>query len=80
MAKDNEPKNEVAVFISQAIEKGLPVETMEKLFALREKVKAEQAREAYVEALASFQSEVPAIKKTKKVLNKTGPSATSTLH
>lgn len=45
---------------------------MEKLFALREKVKAEQAREPYVEALSTFQSEVPAIKKTKRVLNKDG--------
>jgi hypothetical protein len=50
MPETNNQKNEVALFISQAIEKGLPVETMDKLFALREKVKAEQAREAYVEA------------------------------
>jgi hypothetical protein len=70
--KENNPKEkgEVAIFIEQAIEKGLPVETMEKLFALREKVKAEQAREAYVDALSLFQSQCPVIKKTKKVLNK----------
>ena len=75
MAKEtDQPKNEVAVFISQAIEKGLPVETMEKLFALREKVKAEQAREAFVEALSEFQSAVPVIKKNKTVLNKDGKS------
>src|SRR5918999_3893966 len=75
MAKNNaEEKNEVAVFIGQAIEKGLPVETMEKLFALREKVKAEQAREAYVEALSQFQSAIPVIKKNKTVLNKDGKS------
>jgi hypothetical protein len=47
---------------------------MEKLFALREKVKAEQAREAYVESLAVFQSNCPVITKTKKVLNKDGQS------
>lgn len=70
MAQNNEPKNEVALFISQAIEKGLPVETMEKLFALREEVKAEQAREGYVEAMAAFQGAVPFIKKNKTVLNK----------
>jgi ERF superfamily len=73
MAKNNgEEKNEVAVFIEQAINKGLPVETMEKLFALRKKVKAEQAREAYVDALSIFQSKCPVIAKTKKVLNKYG--------
>lgn len=72
--KNNEPKSEIAVFISQAIEKGLPVETMEKLFALREKVKAEQAREAYVDALSTFQSNCPVIAKTKKVFNKDGQS------
>jgi hypothetical protein len=71
---NNEPKNEVAVFIHEAIEKGLPVETMEKLFALREKVKAEQAREAFVEALSAFQSAIPVIKKNKTVMNKDGRS------
>lgn len=59
-------------FISQAIAGNLPVETMEKLFALREKVKAEQAREKFVLDLAGFQSELTTIKKTKKVMNKDG--------
>lgn len=62
----------VDTFISEAIKQNLPVETMEKLFALREKVKAEFAREQFVKALASFQSECPIIKKTKKVNNKDG--------
>lgn len=62
----------VDTFISQAISQGLPVETMEKLFSLREKVKAEQAKEAYVEALSKFQGDCPIIEKTKKVLNKDG--------
>lgn len=60
----------VDTFISQALASNTPVETMEKLFALREKVKAEQAKEAFVQALATFQSECPVIEKTKKVLNK----------
>jgi hypothetical protein len=47
---------------------------MEKLFALREKVKAEQAKEAFVSALSSFQSECPMVEKTKKVMNKDGVS------
>lgn len=62
----------VDTFITQAISQGLPVETMEKLFTLREKVKAEQAKEAYVEALSKFQGGCPIIEKTKKVLNKDG--------
>jgi hypothetical protein len=65
-------ETEVAGFISQAIAQGLPVETMEKLFALHEKVKAEKAREAFVVAMANFQKTVPVIKKTKPVMNKDG--------
>ncbi len=62
----------VDVFISKAIEANLPVETMEKLFALREKARAEQAKEAFVHAMSVFQGKCPVIKKTKKVLNKDG--------
>ena len=69
--KEAEPAT-VETFISQAISQNLPVETMEKLFALREKVKAEIAKEAYVEALSKFQGNCPVIEKTKKVLNKDG--------
>lgn len=59
-------------FIFKAIENNLPVETMERLFALREKVKAEQAKEAFTEAMATFQAECPIIVKDKVVLNKDG--------
>lgn len=62
----------VELFISQAIAANVPVETLEKLFALREKVKAEKAKEEYVQALLVFQSECPVIEKTKKVFNKDG--------
>lgn len=58
--------------ISEGLSKNVAVETMEKLFALREKVKAEKAKEEFVRALGQFQSEVPVIKKTKKVMNKDG--------
>lgn len=69
------PQNQsVEGLISQAISQGLPVETMERLFALREKVKAEQAREAFVEAMSQFQSVCPIIEKTKVVMNKDGQS------
>ena len=66
--------DQVAGFIEQAIAKSLPVETMERLFVLHKEVKAEQAREEFVQALADFQGACPIIKKTKKVLNKDGRS------
>ena len=57
-------------FITEAISKGLPVETMEKLFSLREKVKAEYAKEEFMKAMANFQRDCPVIEKTKKVFEK----------
>lgn len=69
----NQPQNQsVESLIGQAIEKGLPVETMERLFALREKVKAEYAKEQFTQALADFQKDCPIVEKNKKVLNKDG--------
>lgn len=60
----------VETFISQAIAQNLPVETMERLFALREKVKAEQGKEAFIAAMSQFQSECPVIVKDKNVYEK----------
>ena len=65
---------ETSTFIQQAITAGLPIETMEKLFALHERNKANLAKEAYISSLAKFQSECPVIQATKKVLNKDGRS------
>ncbi len=62
----------VEALISQAVAQNLPVETMERLFSLREKVKAEQAREAFVDAMSKFQSVCPIIEKTKVVFQKDG--------
>jgi hypothetical protein len=70
--KEDVKKNDVSGFIQQAIQKKLPVEVMERLFVLHKEVKAEQAKEEFVLALANFQAKVPIIKKTKKVLNKDG--------
>lgn len=70
--KKVKPDTSVDTFISQAIAGNLPVETMEKLFALRERVKAEAAREAFVKSMAMFQSNCPVIIKTKRVNNKSG--------
>lgn len=62
----------VEVLISQAISQGLGIDTMEKLFALKERHDANVAKEAYVGAMSTFQSNCPIIEKTKKVLNKDG--------
>ncbi len=60
--------------ITLAIEKGASVDTLERLMAIRREVRAEQAKEAYDRALASFQAECPTIRKTAKVMNKDGRS------
>ena len=60
------------VLIAKAIEKNVPVETMEKLLAMRDKLKKEWAEEQFYKALAGFQSECPTIKKTKIVKDKHG--------
>jgi hypothetical protein len=72
IAKTPNDEAQVAQFIQQAIAKNLPVETMERLFALHKDVKAEKAREEFVSALSKFQKEMPVITKDKKVLNKDG--------
>ena len=65
-------KDDSSNLIAQALATGASAEVMEKLFALRAKIKAEQAREAFMQALADFQSEAKTIDKTKKVMNKDG--------
>lgn len=67
-------QNSVESFISQALATNVSPETLERLFDLKERVDAERAKTAFVEAMAVFQSECPVIKKTKKVLNKDGQS------
>lgn len=66
--KQNSPE----AMITLALEKGASIEVMERMFAMREKFLAEQAKAAYNSALAEFQSVVPVIKKTKRVMNKDG--------
>jgi len=56
--------------ISQAIEKELPIDTMERLLAMRRELKVEAAREEFFSALSVFQSACPEIPKTKTVMNK----------
>lgn len=62
--------DEVQMLISQAINNNTPVETMEKLLAMRRELRAEKAKEAFDQALSNFQSECPVIEKRKKVYEK----------
>ncbi len=49
--------------IARAIDAGLPVESLERLLAMRNDLKQEQAREAFAAALSAFQARIPAIRK-----------------
>lgn len=51
--------------LARAIDKNLPIETMERLLAMRDKMKAEWARDQFFAALAGFQSDCPIIDKKK---------------
>ncbi len=61
--------------ISRAIDKNLPVETMEKLLSMRRELKAEWSKEQFDKAMAQFQSECPTIEKTKPVKTSSGQIA-----
>jgi hypothetical protein len=63
---------DVMAMLGRALEQGHSVETIERLVALRERMKAEWAREQFFAALSEFQAEVPAVAKTKTVMNKDG--------
>jgi len=65
------------VLITQAIQQGVPVETMERLLAMRKEIKAEYAKEQFDIAMAQLQMAIPIIKKTKSVSTKSGAVAYS---
>ncbi len=65
------------VLITQAIQQGVPVETMERLLAMRKEIKAEYAKEQFDIAMAKLQMAIPIIKKTKSVSTKSGATAYS---
>lgn len=58
--------------IAKGIEHGISVEGLERLLAMRERLKAEQARSAFVGALAEFQGTCPIITKLAIVRDKAG--------
>lgn len=58
--------------IAKGIEHGISVEGLERLLAMRERLKAEQSRSAYVRAIAEFQGSCPIIVKDQVVRDKYG--------
>lgn len=58
------------MLIMKGIEAQVPVETMERLLAMREKLNDEKARTEFFKALAGFQADCPIIHKNKKVMQK----------
>ena len=56
--------------IAMAIEKNVPLDSLERLLAMRRELKEEQAKEAYFAALAGFQTENPPVPKTHAVMEK----------
>lgn len=65
----------VETLLQLAIEKGVPVETLERLLAMKERIDAQEAKRSFDEAMAAFQAKCPVIKKTKKVPTKSGATA-----
>lgn len=63
--------------IARAIDKGVPVEQLERLMAMRREIIADRARAAFNASLKAFQAECPIIKPTKSVHTKSGAKAYS---
>lgn len=62
----------IEAMITHALDKGADVAVLERMFDLRNKMKAEMARESFNGAMAKFQAECPTIVKTKGVKTKSG--------
>lgn len=57
----------IDMLLSQALQNNVPVESLERLVALRQQLKAEAAKEAFDAAMAAFQQECPPIGKSRPV-------------
>jgi len=66
------PTTGAANMLELAISKGLNVDAIERLVAMCDRERAEQARQAFFVAMADFQAEVPTLEKAKEVRNKAG--------
>lgn len=69
-----------ADLLSQAIEKGLDVDALEKLMGLQERWEAGQARKAFFESFTKFQSEAPELRKSKQVKFETKGGGSTDYH
>jgi hypothetical protein len=55
----------IDLLITKAIEHNASIETMERILAMRQQLRAERAKEAFDNDMAGFQGECPTIKKSK---------------
>lgn len=62
----------VESLITLAIKQNIPVESLERLLAMRRELKDEFAKKAFNEAMAAFQADCPTIVKTKEVKTRAG--------
>lgn len=67
--KSQEFASSAEALIAQAIDKNVPVESLERLLAMRRELRAEAAKEAYDQGMAAFQSECPTIERRKQGYN-----------
>jgi len=74
--EEAETPNSITALLSAAIDKKVPVETLEKLVALHERVADRLAAQEFADAMARFQAECPPIPKTSKanIVTKSGAS------
>jgi hypothetical protein len=73
--KENLPENinvNPHSLIQQAITQKVPIEVLERLLVMREKLQKEAAEIAFREAMSRFQSEIPVVEKKKRVYGKDG--------
>ena len=68
------------VMMQMAIAEGSDVATMERLWALNEKVEAANAKKAYDKAMAQFKADPPTLEKDKKVTYETDKGVTEYYH
>lgn len=67
VAGERAERADVTELLRLAVERGTPVEHLEKLVDLHERMEARQARRDFAEALAAFQRECPPIAHSKRV-------------
>jgi len=79
-ARSETADNSPAALIIKAMAGGMDLDKLEKFMALQEKWEANQARKAYVEAMAAFKADPPEIEKDRHVEFKTSTGKTEYNH